>query len=124
MPLIEECVKRNLSTILASFKDQSDERRLVKRVEQRREEKRERKLRNGGGGRIAPPASGGGRMRGRPGPVGLAKQLSAALDDWDMGGEVGEGTLERFKRIDDKMTQLDDYKRGRTFKTQFKLGSE
>ena len=113
MPLIEECVKRNLSTILASLKDQSDGRRLVNRVEERREEKRERKVRNGGGGRILPSAGGGVRMRSRPGTAGLAKQLSAALDDWGMGGEAGEATSDRFKRIDDKMTQLDDYKRGR-----------
>merc|ERR1712080_128876 len=73
--------------------------------------KRERKVRNGGGGRILPPAGGGVRTRSRPGTAGLAKQLSAALDDWDMGGEAGESTSDRFKRIDDKMTQLDDYKR-------------
>ena len=105
MPLIEECVKRNLSTILASFKDQSDERRSVEEGrgrEERREEKR--KVRSVGGG--------GGRARTRPGSVGLAKQLSSALDDWDMGGEAGEGTSDLFKRIDDNMTTLEDYKRG------------
>ena len=111
MPLIEECVKRNLSTILASFKDQSDERRQVNRVEEGRlQERRERKLvvRNG-------QAGGGSRGRSRPGTGGLAKQLSLALDDWDMDGVAGdgEGTSDLFKRIDDKMTMLDDYKRGR-----------
>ena len=107
MPLIEECVKRNLSTILASFKDQSDERRLVNRVEEGRgQERREREGRNGGGS--------GGRTRSRPASAGLAKQLSTALDDWGMGGEAGEGTSDFFKRIDDKMTMMDDYKRGNT----------
>ena len=109
MPLIEECVKRNLSTILASFKDQSDERRPVNRVEEGRlQERRERKLlvRNS-------QVGGGSRGRSRPGTGGLAKQLSSALDDWGMGGEAGEGTSDLFKRIDDKMTMLDDYKRGR-----------
>ena len=100
-------MKRNLSTILSSFKDQSDERRLVNRVEEgrvqdRREEKR--KLRNQGGG-------GGGRMRSRPGTTALTKQLSSALDDWGMDEEAGEGTAELFKRIDDNMTMLDDYKK-------------
>ena len=100
-------MKRNLSTILASFKDQSDERRPVNRVEEGR---RERKLvvRNG-------QAGGGSRGRSRPGTGGLAKQLSSALDDWGMDGVAGdgEGTSDLFKRIDDKMTMLDDYKRGR-----------
>lgn len=112
MPLIEECVKRNLSTILASFKDQSDERRQVNRVEEGRlQERRERKLvvRNG-------QAGGGSRGRSRPGTGGLAKQLSSALDDWGMDGVAGdgEGTSDLFKRIDDKMTMLDDYKRVKT----------
>ena len=110
MPLIEECVKRNLSTILSSFKDQSDERRLVNRVEEgrvqdRREEKR--KLRNQGGG----GGGGRGRMRSRPGTTALTKHLSSALDDWGMDEEAGEGTAELFKRIDDNMTMLDDYKK-------------
>ena len=102
-------MKRNLSTILSSFKDQSDERRLVNRVEEgrvqdRREEKR--KLRNQGGG-----GGGGGRMRSRPGTTALTKQLSSALDDWGMDEEAEEGTAELFKRIDDNMTMLDDYKK-------------
>ena len=117
MPLIEECVKRNLSTILSSFKDQSEDRRRESRnddeVERqdrrlgdlRREEKREKKVRS----------LGVGRVRTQPATPSLAKQLSAALDDWDMGEEAeGEGgeTSDLFKRIDDKMTTLNDYKRG------------
>ena len=55
-------------------------------------------------------------MRSRPGTADLAKQLSSALDDWGMDEETaGEGTSDLFKRIDDKMTLLDDYTRGNTF---------
>ena len=115
MPLIEECVKRNLSTILSSFKDQSDERRRESRndveVERqdrrvgdlRREEKREKKVRS----------LGVGRVRTQPATPSLAKQLNATLDDWEMGEEAEGGeTSDLFKRIDDKMTTLNDYKRG------------
>ena len=117
MPLIEECVKRNLSTILSSFKDQSEERRRESRnddeVERqdrrlgdlRREEKREKKVKS----------LGVGRVRTQPATPSLAKQLNAALDDWKMGEEAegeGEETSDLFKRIDDKMTTLSDYKRG------------
>ena len=137
MPLIEECVKRNLSTILASFNEQTDERRkLVNRVEEGRGHER-RKLRTGGGsagsgpggpggprglgGSGGPGSGSAGRMRSRPGTGDLAKQLSTTLDDWGMGEEVaGEGTSDLFKRIDDKMTLLDDYTRGNTFQ----IGSE
>ena len=131
MPLIEECVKRNLSTILASFNEQTDERRkLVNRVEEGRGHER-RKLRTGGGsagsgpgglgGPGGPGSGSGGRMRSRPGTADLAKQLSSALDDWGMDEEAaGEGTSNLFKRIDDKMTLLDDYTRGNTFQ----IGSE
>ena len=60
-------------------------------------------------------------MRSRPGTGDLAKQLSTALDDWGMDEETaGEGTSDLFKRIDDKMTLLDDYTRGNTFQ----IGSE
>ena len=60
-------------------------------------------------------------MRSRPGTGDLAKQLSSALDDWGMDEETaGEGTSDLFKRIDDKMTLLDDYTRGNTFQ----IGSE
>ena len=116
MPLIEECVKRNLSTILSSFKDQSEERRRESRnydeVERqdrerdrdlRREEKREKKVKS----------LGVGRVRTQPATPSMAKQLNAALDDWDMSeGAEGEETSDLFKRIDDKMTTLNDYKRG------------
>ena len=115
MPLIEECVKRNLSTILSSFKDQSEERRRESRndyeVERqdrrlgdlRREEKREKKVKS----------LGVGRVRTQPATPSLAKQLNAALDDWEMGEEAeSEETSDLFKRIDDKMTTLSDYKRG------------
>jgi len=115
MPLIEECVKRNLSTILSSFKDQSEDRRRESRnddeVERqdrrlgdlRREEKREKKVRS----------LGVGRVRTQPATPSLAKQLNAALDDWEMGEEAEGGeTSDLFKRIDDKMTTLNDYKRG------------
>ena len=123
MPLIEECVKRNLSTILASFNEQTDERRkLVNRVEEGRGHER-RKLRSGGGsaGSGGSGSGPGGKMRSRPGTTDLAKQLSTALDDWGMDEETaGEGTSDLFKRIDDKMTLLDDYTRGNTFQ----IGSE